>query len=602
MWMAGPASSSDGQFGTQGVESPSSIPSGRRFVASYYNTTLRILFLYGGEGRSLSFRGDIWRFRMSSRAWTWIFGDTPPLELGTLGIESAQNSLGSLQGAAWIQDNDRLYVFGGRDAALCYYGHVQSFRVTCGDKNGNNFTCEPPFGSSVNCSSNSICDGYDVISCEPGFYILGNECKGCPANTYKDVPGTQECISCPLNSNCNARGFTCSTGYYRMDAMCRPCPSNATCGGNNFICQLGFARSGDVCLAIVTPIVTMLTSAWDTSALGMTDVSGSLQSSIFVDVSKTAYGVGDITTFPNSTIGMLSREPSVASTVVGEQPSLTNVLETTAASMVVMLTEKSYITTTLETATTTVVGVESEDVTPTAEVDFVLPTEVDTFVPSTSTMLTINRDNGKISYAAYTALNMIVGVSVAAVLVFGTLVSALIYLKYHRTIITVKQQSESILSLKASSRFALQRSNDSPSNAEDLPSTDSKNTVDAMLGNLASQVLKHPPHTNNAMQERQANRPQTRGFAATPWKRTEAALVPGSFVGKPTGTIDGQAANIPVKKLTASKLGYNASPQQVVEISYETNLAPLSDPNPDPTATATTASCTLRGNVHGKLP
>ena len=125
-WFAGPSTEAEFKYkvtyGSQGVESTGSTPSGRFNSAFHFNQTTRMLHVFGGYGyqlNSYAYRytlGDVWRFSVTTRRWTFIgnFKTTNTIgTIGALGVESAGNRLGSFKGASMVELGGRLYTFGG---------------------------------------------------------------------------------------------------------------------------------------------------------------------------------------------------------------------------------------------------------------------------------------------------------------------------------------------------------------------------------------------------------------------------------------------------------------------------------------------------------
>ena len=127
-WVAGSNTiEATGVYGVVGVAASSNSPGGRVGGMSLIDSDGH-LWLFGGFGPDAdgneAFLDDLWSYDPSTQCWTWVSGPSaqPPLYgqfgtggvYGTLDVAAASNIPGSrLQGAAWIDSSDSIWLFGG---------------------------------------------------------------------------------------------------------------------------------------------------------------------------------------------------------------------------------------------------------------------------------------------------------------------------------------------------------------------------------------------------------------------------------------------------------------------------------------------------------
>jgi hypothetical protein len=109
-------------FGTLGVPSDSTMPGGRSHPGSYYDSTSKRLYLFGGQGYDETNNAghnrlnDMWSYDMSTGQWTWLGGSKAYAQAGnygTMGIASASNWPGGRQGSKMWHSGGKLHLFGG---------------------------------------------------------------------------------------------------------------------------------------------------------------------------------------------------------------------------------------------------------------------------------------------------------------------------------------------------------------------------------------------------------------------------------------------------------------------------------------------------------
>lgn len=124
-WMKGSnAAGAHGIYGTQGVADPAGSPGGRQYAA-FWTDNAGNLWLYGGEGYTASYWGDLndlWKYDVNSDNWTWVKGSSThnqPGIYGARGVEDSANAPGGRRGAAgWSGNAGDLWLFGGHGYAV----------------------------------------------------------------------------------------------------------------------------------------------------------------------------------------------------------------------------------------------------------------------------------------------------------------------------------------------------------------------------------------------------------------------------------------------------------------------------------------------------
>ncbi len=118
-WMSGnDTTNQPGVYGTKGISSPSNVPGGRIFSASWFDTDGN-LWLFGGYGYDTGimygYLNDLWRY--DGTDWTWMSGNNTknqPGVYGTKGVASSPNVPGSRRGSNyWIDSEGNFWLYGG---------------------------------------------------------------------------------------------------------------------------------------------------------------------------------------------------------------------------------------------------------------------------------------------------------------------------------------------------------------------------------------------------------------------------------------------------------------------------------------------------------
>lgn len=111
-----------GSYGTQGIPSATNTPGARAWGSWSWVDSSGNLWLYGGIGNSgngtYDVLSDLWMYNVATNEWTWMDGPstgTVAVSYGTKGTPGPNNSPGARaeSDAAWVDDIDRLWLFGG---------------------------------------------------------------------------------------------------------------------------------------------------------------------------------------------------------------------------------------------------------------------------------------------------------------------------------------------------------------------------------------------------------------------------------------------------------------------------------------------------------
>ena len=120
-WMRG--SNTTGQtgiYGTPGVSSPTIDP-GSRHGSGTWTDLNGDLWMFGGEGYdnspSVAWLNDLWKYSVSSNAWTWMGGAAianQPSVYGAIGVAAAANQPGAREfPVCWVDNAGKFWMLGG---------------------------------------------------------------------------------------------------------------------------------------------------------------------------------------------------------------------------------------------------------------------------------------------------------------------------------------------------------------------------------------------------------------------------------------------------------------------------------------------------------
>ncbi len=110
-----------GVYGTMGLAATSNVPGGRHGAVSWFDSSGKNLWLFGGDGvDSTGTSGDLndlWEFNPTAKTWVWISGSRTEAVggiYGAQGVATASTVPGSRTGAvSWIDGSGNLWLFGG---------------------------------------------------------------------------------------------------------------------------------------------------------------------------------------------------------------------------------------------------------------------------------------------------------------------------------------------------------------------------------------------------------------------------------------------------------------------------------------------------------
>jgi len=133
-WVKGSGSIWDpGNYGTQGVPSPSNNPPGRGYGFASWVDTLGNFWMFGGSAVGGT-KCDLWKYEIISNEWTWMKGSTignQPGIYGTQGVANPSNNPGSRFEcvATWTDNNNDLWLFGGRDVVEDNFNDLWRYHI-----------------------------------------------------------------------------------------------------------------------------------------------------------------------------------------------------------------------------------------------------------------------------------------------------------------------------------------------------------------------------------------------------------------------------------------------------------------------------------------
>ena len=117
-WMKGTGlPGNNGNYGVQGVSSPSNQPPSREHGVLTWTDLSNNLWMYGGSS-GFGDLSDLWKYDIATNEWTWMKGPNTsydPGVYGTQGVSSPANNPSSREeeASAWTDNNGDLWFFGG---------------------------------------------------------------------------------------------------------------------------------------------------------------------------------------------------------------------------------------------------------------------------------------------------------------------------------------------------------------------------------------------------------------------------------------------------------------------------------------------------------
>lgn len=134
-WVSGtPAFLQSGNYGVQGVPSPTNLPGSRAWGAATWTDAAGDLWLFGGHGwdafGNTGELNDLWRYNIATNQWTWMAGPNTVNNLGnygTLQVPAATNMPPARyeSNATWVSNSGELWIFGGAYAG--YYNDMWKY-------------------------------------------------------------------------------------------------------------------------------------------------------------------------------------------------------------------------------------------------------------------------------------------------------------------------------------------------------------------------------------------------------------------------------------------------------------------------------------------
>ena len=122
-WMGGSEIANQSAiYGSLGISASSNIPGARQYATNWVDSSTNTLWLYGGTGYiedlAVGALNDLWKYNISTNAWTWVNGSKAINQngvYGTKGVAANSNIPGARYYAqAWLGENGKLLLFGGQ--------------------------------------------------------------------------------------------------------------------------------------------------------------------------------------------------------------------------------------------------------------------------------------------------------------------------------------------------------------------------------------------------------------------------------------------------------------------------------------------------------
>jgi type IX secretion system substrate protein/galactose oxidase-like protein len=116
-WMKGSGIPNDpGNYGIQGIPSPSNNPPAKGYGIASWTDTLGNLWMFGGGGTII--HNDLWKYEIGTNEWTWMKGSNIASQTGVYGTQGIADT-GNYPGfrweavATWTDNSGDLWLFGG---------------------------------------------------------------------------------------------------------------------------------------------------------------------------------------------------------------------------------------------------------------------------------------------------------------------------------------------------------------------------------------------------------------------------------------------------------------------------------------------------------
>ena len=150
-WIHGDAAPNQpGNYGTQGVSSPSNKPPAI-YEGCEWTDHNGNFWLYGGQHTAGNFYSDLWKYDPLINEWVWVNGpgflNQPPV-YGTQGVPSPANNPGGRGWApsSWVDNDNNLWMFAGCDLGTADMNNLWMYNTTTNEwvwMKGANFPGSP---------------------------------------------------------------------------------------------------------------------------------------------------------------------------------------------------------------------------------------------------------------------------------------------------------------------------------------------------------------------------------------------------------------------------------------------------------------------------
>jgi hypothetical protein len=133
VWLSGDSITSNGNFGIQGVPSPTNVPPSL-YEACEWTDNNGNFWLFGG-GRPGSFYADVWKYNPTTNEWTWMKGPGTVNyagSYGTQGVPSPTNNPRSTSFGAhsWVDLAGNFWTFGGAGTGSGVYSDLWKYDLS----------------------------------------------------------------------------------------------------------------------------------------------------------------------------------------------------------------------------------------------------------------------------------------------------------------------------------------------------------------------------------------------------------------------------------------------------------------------------------------
>ncbi|MFL5786649.1 MAG: kelch repeat-containing protein, partial [Flavisolibacter sp.] len=131
-WMKGSNTVNQmGNYGTQGISSPSNTPGARQFSSAWKDASGNF-WVFGGNGMGTTTgRGalnDLWKYSVANNEWTWVKGKSTTNQkgvYGTIGVAASANMPGARANACtWTDKNGNFWLYGGNGMSASSFGSL----------------------------------------------------------------------------------------------------------------------------------------------------------------------------------------------------------------------------------------------------------------------------------------------------------------------------------------------------------------------------------------------------------------------------------------------------------------------------------------------